>query len=506
MAMPASVENLSKIAHISKDNEERNRLLSEGIQTLEKFLLLVEAEPERAFIVGQVGFFYERLENFNQALVYYQRAEKAYGALPDICGRANCLASIARVKELSGKTNEAFSTYYEVKTLLDGSPYYELMAGTSINLGVLQMRRGNLDEAKTLFQEAEFLTRKYNLSYLPALQENLKRLDAKTKARKPPELSLRQLIDELFEWVEWFPEAKDSILRLWMEGRAEVLFSNFRHVSGVKFMICQDHVDEFLRISDILRPFSDLCLQIVDAQFPDAAIDFIPFPMDKKLFFDCAIPYKEKVGGIDTIGFKSGSIKSRYTLTSDRAQSKVTGNEGVVVMGWSPGLPRQAHRLILASSASELLRRRIFFLPADRCRVDDKLLADLDHSHELGLIPMYFASLPESDRVSVVTFASVPLPIVDERIVAEQAKQVRAIKRRLAQLQTSPKSTAQTVLDDLIFEVEELKDITKGKTTLHADIYVLEFPSRLDKDTQVVFVIQDHGMDDLTRNSTTNDS
>jgi hypothetical protein len=117
-----------------------------------------------------------------------------------------------------------------------------------------------------------------------------------------------------------------------------------------------------------------------------------------------------------------------------------------------------------------------------------------------------FIERTHMEKVSVVTFASVSLPIVDEGIVAEHAKPVKAIKRRLAQLRASPKSTAQTVLDDLIFEVEELKDVTKSKTTLHADIYVLEFPSRLDKDTQVVFLIQDHGMDDLIRNSTTNDS
>lgn len=496
-----SVKNLAEIAQLKGDVAERNRLISEGIQALEKYLHSVQAEPRRAFILGQIGFFYEGMEDFQESLNYYQKARKAFEALSDIGGVANCLGSIARIKGLSGNTNEEFETYLDLKKRLVGTPYYDLIAGTDINLGVLQMRMGNLEEAKILFQDAELLCSKYNLTHMVTLQENLKRLKAKIKAKAAPQLTLTELVEELFQWVEWFPEAKDSILRLWMEGRAEVLFSNFRHLSGVKLMICQDDVDEFLRISDILCSFSDLCLQIVDAEFPDAAIDFIPFPMDKKLFFDCAIPFKEKVGGIDTIGFKSGSIKSRYTLTSDRAQSKVTGNEGIVVTGWSPGLPRQAHQLILSSSASELLRRRIFFLPADRCRVDDKVLADLDHSHELGLIPVYFGSLPESEKVSVVTFASVPLPIVNEGIVVEHAKPVRAIKRRLAQLRASPKSTAQTVLDDLIFEVEELKDVTKSKTTLHTDIYVVEFPSRLDKDTQVVFVIQDHGMDDLTRNS-----
>jgi hypothetical protein len=51
----ASVENLSKIAHIEKDDQERDRLLIEGIQTLKKRLLSVQSQANRAFIIGQIG-------------------------------------------------------------------------------------------------------------------------------------------------------------------------------------------------------------------------------------------------------------------------------------------------------------------------------------------------------------------------------------------------------------------------------------------------------------------
>jgi tetratricopeptide (TPR) repeat protein len=485
----ASVENLSKIAHIEKDDEERNRLLLEGIQTLETFLLSVQGQPKRAFIKGQIGFFYEGMENFDQALIYYQKAEKSYDSLSDIGGRANSLGSIARMKGLLGRKTEEIATYRQLRKILDGSRYYDLIAGTTLNLGVFEMRIGNLDEAQILFQEAELLCRKYNLSYLPTLNENIKRLDVLTKARKPPELNFRQLVEELFEWVEWFPEAKDSILRLWMEGRSEALFSNFRNTAGVKFMLCQDDVDTFLRTSDVLYPYSDLCLQVVGSKYPNAAIDFIPFPMDKNIFFDCAVPYKKKIDDIYTTGFVSGSFSSRYALTSDRVHSKITGNEGVLISGWSPGLPDQAHKLILSTSAEDLIRRRIFFLPGERFRADDKLLADLDHSTVLGLIPVYFDSLPPSENVRALHEATIDLPIISADNAEKQKRQIRKVKRAFAELLPIAKESVRSVLNNFIFEVEELSDVCGENEAVPIQIYILEFPGAVDKELHVAMVI-----------------
>jgi tetratricopeptide (TPR) repeat protein len=290
-----AVRNLAEIAHIKKDHDERNRLLSEGIQTIEKLLLSVQAEPRRAFIIGQIGFFYEGMKNFEQALKYYQRAKKAFESLSDIGGIANSLGSIARMKGFLGKKNEEFDIYREIKKLLDGTPYYDLIAGTAINLGEIQMEMGNLDEAYILLKEAESLNEKYNLHYSTYLEKSLERLSAQMNLRKPPELNFKQLIEELFELVEWFPEAKDSIFRLWMWGRRETLLSNYRNSFGMKFMICQDDLDEFIRISDIFHPYSDLCLQVVSSKYPESGFDIVPYPADKAIFFECSFPTVRKL-------------------------------------------------------------------------------------------------------------------------------------------------------------------------------------------------------------------
>ncbi len=490
----ASVKNLAQIAHIEKDQDKRNKLLSDGIQTLEKLLLSVQAEPRRAFITGEIGFFYERMENFQQALVYYQKAKKAFESLSDIGGVGNCLGSIARMKGLLGKKNEEFDTYRELKKLLDGSPYYDLIAGTAINLGEIQMQIGNLDEAKMLFQEAEVLCQKYNLHYLPHVRESIRRLQEQLNLRKPPELSFNQLIEELFELVDWFPEAKDSIFRLWMWGRKEALLGNYRNTVGIKFMLCQDSVDTFLKISKVVHPYSDLCLQVVSSEYPGAGIDIIPFPTDKAIFFDCAIPYKEEVGeNVYTLGFLSGGIHSRYTLTAGtKVRSKVTGNEGVTITGWSPGLPDQAHQLVLSSSAAELTGQKVFFLPCERHLANDKLLFDLRFSKELGVIPVYFDSLPNSASVEVLTSTTIDLPVLLPDDAEQQRKEIRKVKHSLSQLLSVTKDSAQSSLNNFVFEIDEISDSCMCKQSIKIQIYILRFPGALDKELHVALVIIDH--------------
>lgn len=486
-----ALEKLAQIAAIEKNDEEKNRLLSEGIQTLEKLLLTVQAEPQRAFIMGRLGFFYEKMENFQQAIICYQKAKKAYEAVSNIGGIGNCLGSIARIKGLIGKKNEEFDTYRELKKLIDGTPYYDLIAGTAINLGEIQMQIGNLDEAKMLFREAEYLCRKYNLNYLSHVKKSIERLTEQIKIRKLPELDFRKLIHELFELTEWFPEAKDSILRLWMWGRKEALLGNYRSSAGVNLMVCHDNVDTFVRVSKVLHPFSDLCLQVVSSEFPGTGIDIIPFPMDKEIFFDCAIPSVKRGEGVQTVTFLHGGIHSRYSLTGGTTiRSKVTGNEGTTITGWSIGLPVQAHQLIFSLSAEELFKNKIFFLPYERHLANDKLLNDLSFCKEFKLIPIYFDTLPSSENIEVVTSKIIDIPSFQQQNdVKELIKIVRKIKRNISQLLSVTTDSAQSLLNDLSFSVEDLIDSCVSTQSIQIQVFILTYPDINKRKLHVAMVI-----------------
>lgn len=127
-------------------------------------------------------------------------------------------------------------------------------------------------------------------------------------------------------------------------------------------------------------------------------------------------------------------FRSRYFLTSDRVRSEATGNEGVLITGWSLGLPDQAHQLVLSSSPSELLKQKKFFLPYERHIASDKLLADLRFSKTIGVVPVYFDSLPTSERVQIVTSITARLPILPFGQAQQLTKQLRSIKRKLCEL------------------------------------------------------------------------
>jgi tetratricopeptide (TPR) repeat protein len=460
-----AVQNLAQVAHLEKNAEERDRLLLEGAQTLERLLLSTQSVPKRAFIIGQIGFCYERMESFHQALIYYQKAKKAFEDISDIGGLANCLGSIGRIKGLLGKKDEEFNAYRELKKVVDGTPYYDLIAGAAINLGEINMQMGNLDEAKMMFDEAEFLCRKYNLHYLPHLKKSLMRLTAEINIRKPPELSFKELLEELFELVDWFPEAKDNLLCLWIYGRDHDLYVNCRNKSGVKFMVCQDDLDEFLKIAEHLHPYHDLAVQVVSSEY-EMGINIVPFPVDKKMFFG-----------------------DRYQGTSDVATSKITGKGGVVLVGWTRSLPEQAHRMILSRSTSEILNQKIFFLPHERHLTNDKLLSDLRFCEDLGLIPIYEA-LPNSKSVVVIHSAKVSLPVFSEHQIEPQRKQIRKVKRALLELLSAGKDTARARLNDFVLEVDELNDESKGTQASHTEVYFLEFPSALEKRVHAAMVIE----------------
>lgn len=284
------VKELAEIASIEKKQDERTSLLLEGINALEKYLLTIQSKPKQGFILGKIGMFYELILKNDKALAHYLKAKKTFEEIQDIAGIANALGAIASIKRKLKQSNEEFDIYRELKTLLEGTPYYDLIAGTAINLGEIYLELGNLNEAKILFDEALSLCKKYNLYVKKYLDKSMQRLSENENLRKPPELDLHQLIDELFELVDWFPEAKDSIFRLWMWARQNELLSNYRNTFSVKYMVCQDDIITFDMLAQKMKPFGDLFLQVVSSKFPETALDFVPFPKDKTFFFGVDFP------------------------------------------------------------------------------------------------------------------------------------------------------------------------------------------------------------------------
>ena len=109
------------------------------------------------------------------------------------------------------------------------------------------MYSGELQEAKRLFEDACRLCKKHSIKEIaPALRRNLEEVHLRLRAQKPPEMSFRQLFDELHVLAAWFPEAKKAFLPFWYYCRDAEFWGNTRSLNGVKFMVFEDGVSPFL--------------------------------------------------------------------------------------------------------------------------------------------------------------------------------------------------------------------------------------------------------------------
>jgi tetratricopeptide (TPR) repeat protein len=485
-----AIERLARIALIENKTQEREELLNRARKILEQILTLSCPKPRRAYALGWLGALNEKLENSQEALIWYEKARKEYEDIGDIGGIASSLGSIAHVKGLLGNGKEEFETYRELKKLVDGTGFYDMIAGTAINLGNIYLNLGNLSEAKNMLQEANLLCKKYNLHYEKELRKSLERYYRESEIRKPPELDFRELVEELYELINWFPEAKDNILRLWMWSRQEALLANYRSLDGIKFVIYEDGIDNFLNLAKFLASFSDLCLQVVSLKYPGVGLDIVPFPPHKEIFFDCAVPYKEKIGENQyVLKFAHGGINSRYTLVSDKAVSKQTGNEAAVITGWSIGLPEQAHRLILSCSKDEIIKNKVFFLPYERHLSMDPLPNDLGFTKDFGMLPVYFGHLPICDEVEVIRRKSVEVPYIDEESSKMYKSLVQKIRAALSRLTSTETRSIKSNIERLVTTIENLNTI---KSKCRLDIYFLEFPSFMKRERYVAIVVKDN--------------
>jgi len=185
-------------------------------------------------------------------------------------------------------------------------------------------------------------------------------------------------------------------------------------------------------------------------------------------------------------------FRNRYSITSDTAISKITGNEGCLFMGWALGLPEQAHEFILTSSSEKIKNEKKFFLPYERNLPTDKLLADLRFSKSIGVIPMYIEVLPVSERVFTISSVSITIPTQFEDLLKNET---RKIKQSIVKLNSIKKEDAVTHLGIIKYEFEDLLEHCINKNFLTAKILCYEFPSGISTDIHFAFLITDFKKD-----------
>jgi tetratricopeptide (TPR) repeat protein len=488
----SATSRLARIASLEEKKNEAGEWWKQTIEVLEKLVVSRCPKPQLARTFGWLGAVHEELGNIQDALRYYVRARTEFEELHDVYGLTRAICSVGHMHGRLHNRQEEFKAYHKAKRLISRTGFHDLIAGTAIDLSNIYLDLGNLSEARNMLQEAIHLCGKHRIrQYDKVLNKLVERFNQEAEIRRVPIMDFRDLVGELYALVDWFPEAQDSILRLWIWGRQEQILANFRALDGVKLVIYEDDTDKFLKLAEMLNPFADLCLQVVSTEYPGVGMDLVPYPKDKEFFFDFALPVIEKREDNKVIvRYVQGGIDSRYSLTSDSIVSKATGNEGAVIMGWAIGLPGQAHKLLLSSSRAEILKGKVFFLAYQRHLAENPFLNDLGFSKHFGMIPVYIDHLPRSDDVELIRRRPFRIHIPRKDGILSSSRYFDRIKMALRQLPIARTETIGIELNRLADAIQDLATNSTADGLLELDVYFLKFTGTLEDDTHIAVVVR----------------
>lgn len=485
-----SVLGISKLEEGPDADAKREEAVTQAIQALERLLVKTQVKGRRAFLMGRIGSLYQKIESWEEALSWLEMARKAFTEINDVHGIVNCLGSISEIRHAQNESDAELETYRQILSLARGKAMPKLLAGTKINMGNALVSRGKFRDAKRLFEEAADICEKHHIrEFQSALLSNLERVEHFLSAYGPVDLDFSQLVRELHELVAFFPEARDSILRFWYYTRDAELHANCRSLIGLKLLIAEDRTEKFLEMAGKLAVYGDLYLHVVDTEFPGTGMDFVPYPKDRPLPKRVALPTARREGDAMYVDFLRGGLHWPYSLTSDEACSKESGQVGVVIFGLAGGLPPQAHELMLGHSGDELIEKKTLFFPFDRSIAEERLLNDLRLAKEQLLVPVYRGRLPESEDVEVIASVMAKLPVVPVDRVEEFRSQIVVVKRRLVRLLSANEREAFDALSEVAADLEEVYRSSHPKEALAVRLYLLRFTILGDMQSHLAVVV-----------------
>jgi hypothetical protein len=479
--------------------------IREGHTTLERaiewFSRFTRPNGERiksAYATARIAFFHELLDDVHLALNFWSESARLFDTLDQHEWVQSC-AGIARCKGKLGKTADEIAMWEEVRKRVAGTSDHRLLATVAHDYGVVCMNLGHLPDAKDSFDESEAIAKKFGFEdILFSLRGNRDRLQEKQRSHQVPTLSYADLVEDLFQLAEWFPEARDDFLPFWLQCRRPELESAIRTTPGLKLLVIQDSSEKFSEIADALQAYGSFFVQLINAPFPETHLSFdrnfveIPFPFEKPLYsyVDAEYWQRNEDGDVITIP-NSGRIPSLYWLTPHTCLSKSTGNKGRRIDGFQMHLPQQAFDLFFGRTRNEVAQKKLFFLPCSRASLDFAISADVRICDELGLVPMYFTSLPRSQDVRGVLTACVSLPIPHADPTGALWRHVASLKHSLIRLSSVSENEARAEFTDFLSKVEELGRGCTCDNVVNLEVHLLRVAHQNANLLQLALVVRE---------------
>ena len=510
--------------------KERNEIGKKGIEKLKQALVNAQRETKRAHLLGDIASLYTECENYFEAKKYFSLAKDTFITLSDKAGISKCLGALAYIYRLENNFKKEMETYVELKELTEGSQNYYAHAVSIFNLCHNEINNGNFELARKYFSEAEYLNYNYGLNLEEELEHLETILNLSTDAHTKPERSIKELIEDFYSEVNFYPKERIHHLRFWIYFHGNELFANYKYMEGLKFLIVMDDTELFLNMSSGLNSIGELFLQSFNTKFETGRSMLFHYPKERLIPKGISIlttrgdttkgdiankkivlskktkkEYEDEKESNHLLRMRHSSNLTHYSMclvedsqTQDYEEFSKKAKEmdfefhdypGNIILGYPIIFPKQFEDLLLNSSSDEILHRKIFFDISDRGGHEDKFRSDLHLAKQLNLIPIYFKSLPKSDKTVVAETTEIALPVFDEELAIQHTSEVNKIKNLLIKFREnidSPKSKLQILKIEIAEILEKL-----SLPTLHFEFYVLELLSFEEKYKIPVMVLID---------------
>jgi|GEM_PF-871492 hypothetical protein len=509
--------------------KERNEFGKKGIEKLKQFLVTAQREAKRAYLLGNIASLYTECENYFEAKKYFSLAKDAFITLSDKVGISNCLGALAYIYQLEGNHKLEMQTYSELKELTEGSHNYFAHAAAIFNLCMNEIQNNNFELARKYFSEAEYLNYNYGLNLEEKLEQLELILSKATDSYAKPERSINELFEDFYSEVNFYPDERIHHLRFWIFFHGNELFSNFRYLDGLKFLIVSNDTEKFLNLNSQLIGIGELFLQSFNTKQETGKAILFHYP--KKRLIPKGISLwasKDKISREDVIQGKvsfSKKTKEEYeeerenNFTLKRSHISKVGNYTIflikeasrkefekaisefrdlhlklkhkanLILAYPVIFPKPFEELLLNSTPQEILKRKIFFDISDRADYKDKFYSDLNVSMQLNLIPIYFGKLPTSERVITIETIKLDFPVMNEQLVNQCNSELSKIKNLLIKFSKNINSSKSS-LQSLKIEIQEISEhLQVPKIKLECS--VLELLSYEDKEKILAIVIEE---------------
>jgi tetratricopeptide (TPR) repeat protein len=474
--------------------EQRRRgLFVQAIQELETALATCEIRGRRAQHMLLLGRLRGWLREVREARGWFERALTEFEALGDVAGTGEALALLSGAAREEASPEEAVAALERLLDLSKGAALPYLRAAALHDLGRIKLTHGKVDTARQYFDEAKALAEKHGLKdILTALRPFRDQLESAESVNLPAQRDLPALLDELHGWCRRHPEASNAILPLWYYMHSTDLWSVCRQQIGVKFLIVDHDLKNFVRAADLLVEQGDLFLFGTNFRLrKQKRTELIPVPSDflvpahMRIVFFTEHPSDPAVAAraiVETLG-----EHAYVMLPFDKALK--TGNGATMfAFGRHVRLQNSIRQLMLDTSLDDLVMTHRACLPLAEGDRGPSLLTIMLVGWENGLIPVLWHELPHHGEVRAVRSIDIELPLLPKKSQSTEPDLKRIWREllrdcadqpdaALAALTAQLQQAASTASDTVEARVYALK-IHAGRQEVCHPIVVLKRPNK----------------------------